>query len=185
MQVHLKLNCFGVWVITTLSSTREVKKTVPIVKIINLTRYRDRKFCVHVPVSVRKGKKKGRMRKPLYFEGKKIKVPRGFFSKMSTVERGNWTTKTKKKYKLPPYDYSDDELKVIDEKRQEQQRESQRRHRAFEKLKVTVRSVFSGQGDVVTDSEKRRKAATYDSKKIKKLLTSFGGYNPCNARHYI
>ena len=88
-------------------------------------------------------------------------------------------------YKLPPYDYSDDELKVIDEKRQEQQRESQRRHRAFEKLKVTVRSVFSGQGDVVTDSEKRRKAATYDSKKIKKLLTSFGGYNPCNARHYI
>ena len=69
-------------------------------------------------------RRRGRKRKKLYYRGVKIKVPRGFFSKWTTVQRGNWTTQTKKDYQLPPYNvHEDDDAKERHDARREREGE--------------------------------------------------------------
>lgn len=130
-------------------------------------------------------RRRGRKRKKLYYRGVKIKVPRGFFSKWTTVQRGNWTTQTKKDYQLPPYNvHEDDDAKERHDARRERERVNKSNSRGFAKLKKMLRVALED-GATSTSTKRPEVELEYSKDEVAKELNRYGICYSRNCEHLL
>ena len=111
----------------------------------------------------------------MYKDGVKIKYPKGFFSEMTSSERGTWTNKTKKAYEIGPYS-SDDKAAVQDriQHRRERERVNKTNERERRKLKQLLHETLGKEAAEKHLKQKPQAEVKYNSADIKRLLSEYG-----------
>ena len=121
-------------------------------------------------------KRKGRKRKKLYDkDGKRIKVPKGFFSRWSSSDRGNWATSKKKEHKIGPYSDGDEEAAAQKiEADRERQRKNKTRSRAAAKAFKEFKAALGEKSE--SFGTQRKEPPKYNCADIGIQLKSYGVY---------